>query len=384
MGSLNAPHTLRSDIDKGLMSYFDQPSGSAAVPTMEQSATRDEVKMSILHGARGIDDYYAHATEPPAPKQSLGIVQQICNYWYHGRCFSREGCKFVHCLDPSLQLAKGQAVKHKKPCGLERCRYKNGTPPHKIDSARADSVTGVNAIGLPGRSQHSPTKETLQGQKRKYFDFHADDARRWGTTKAGEIDYDGRDDYAHAIPSQTHNQASLATPTEPQPTISNSYVESLLRTLQYNTGSAVRSPVSSTRRDSVIDVPDDVVQSNIDRPRKKSKRVKATAANETCFFWYHDSCGRARTSACPYLHQLTDPPTMVQPPPGYVHRTPCVREWCPGDAGGAQTSRRNDRGREGLGANASRAEHNGGNGNDNDKHEDDNQDWFLTGFDEPE
>lgn len=32
------------------------------------------------------------------------------------------------------------------------------------------------------------------------------------------------------------------------------------------------------------------------------------------------------------LHAETDPPTMVEPPPGYVHRQPCTLEWCPGDA----------------------------------------------------
>lgn len=33
-----------------------------------------------------------------------------------------------------------------------------------------------------------------------------------------------------------------------------------------------------------------------------------------------------------YRHELTDPPTMVQPPPGYVHRNGgCGLPWCPGD-----------------------------------------------------
>jgi len=30
-------------------------------------------------------------------------------------------------------------------------------------------------------------------------------------------------------------------------------------------------------------------------------------------------------------HALFDPPTMVEPPPGYVHCQPCTLEWCPGD-----------------------------------------------------
>lgn len=58
-------------------------------------------------------------------------------------------------------------------------------------------------------------------------------------------------------------------------------------------------------------------------------------ANETCFFWYHGHCAGSkeprRNFQCDHLHALTDPPTMVQPPPNYIHRTVCSLEWCPGD-----------------------------------------------------
>lgn len=31
------------------------------------------------------------------------------------------------------------------------------------------------------------------------------------------------------------------------------------------------------------------------------------------------------------MHALTDPPSFVQPPPGYIHEKECFRAWCPGD-----------------------------------------------------
>lgn len=59
-------------------------------------------------------------------------------------------------------------------------------------------------------------------------------------------------------------------------------------------------------------------------------------ADSTCFFWYHGNCARSldprSKNGCVFRHALTDPPSMVQPPPGYVHRAPCGRDWCPGDA----------------------------------------------------
>lgn len=47
--------------------------------------------------------------------------------------------------------------------------------------------------------------------------------------------------------------------------------------------------------------------------------------NETCFFWYHDNCNRIN---CPYKHALTDPPSVVHPPPNYQHPRSCGLEWC--------------------------------------------------------
>lgn len=77
-----------------------------------------------------------------------------------------------------------------------------------------------------------------------------------------------------------------------------------------------------------------------DEPQRAAKRVKVsyedlTTADDqysdeqgTCFFWYHGNC--SRKGMCTYPHGLTDPPSMVQPPPGFTHPGPCGLEWCPG------------------------------------------------------
>ena len=59
-------------------------------------------------------------------------------------------------------------------------------------------------------------------------------------------------------------------------------------------------------------------------------------ANRPCFFWYHGACNRTydarHQSGCHMKHELDDPRSMIQPPPGYGHRKPCGLEWCRGDA----------------------------------------------------
>jgi hypothetical protein len=73
-------------------------------------------------------------------------------------------------------------------------------------------------------------------------------------------------------------------------------------------------------------------------------------------------------------HELRDPPKMVKPPPGYVHREPCEREWCPGDAK-AET--------EGDDCTKRYFESNEVESEDSSDDEDgQGQDWYLTGFDE--
>jgi hypothetical protein len=59
--------------------------------------------------------------------------------------------------------------------------------------------------------------------------------------------------------------------------------------------------------------------------------------HQTCFAWYHDQCpysGKAgkKGKKCAELHALTDPPSFVIAPEGYVHEGGvCGRDWCGGD-----------------------------------------------------
>lgn len=58
----------------------------------------------------------------------------------------------------------------------------------------------------------------------------------------------------------------------------------------------------------------------------------SSTSQTTCFFWYHGTCARGKDRrGCPMRHALSDPPTMVKPPPGFVHPKACELEWCPGD-----------------------------------------------------
>ncbi|KAF2173057.1 hypothetical protein M409DRAFT_49555 [Zasmidium cellare ATCC 36951] len=440
MGSLSPSHMPLTDIDKGPMSCLDQPSASTSQPNMEKQATRDEVKMHILRDTKGIEEHYAHATEPPIGTKSLGTAPYICNHWYHGRCKLGEDCKFVHRLEPSLKLARN-LVKHRKPCGLDRCRFKNEVPLQKKKKhGRQDSVTGANTVGLlngsqpaittpsdlqdrpsifssgfPGvqNGQHKTVVEQTQGQKRKFVDFHYDDARQWDSSRANEIDYDGHRGSETSHPTGPGVQESLrastnlqAPPEMPLAQAIEQIIGSLKQARAIETGREASVHTSASPAYANTTTPTSQGHANtamqaspeddVTPPRKKSKRVKATAANETCFFWYHGHCSRSKDArrgfACPFLHELTDRPTMVQPPPGYVHRGPCMREWCPGDARGALKSNRYERGgNEGVKADASRGE----TGKEDDQHEDDDDDdddrdkesqeeWFLTGFEEPE
>ncbi|RMX92483.1 hypothetical protein D0867_14575 [Hortaea werneckii] len=71
-------------------------------------------------------------------------------------------------------------------------------------------------------------------------------------------------------------------------------------------------------------------QTGIEYDEHEHERVPPSEG-VTCFFWYHGHCSRAATRGCDYPHCLTDPPSMVQPPPGYVHTRLCILPWCPGD-----------------------------------------------------
>lgn len=57
------------------------------------------------------------------------------------------------------------------------------------------------------------------------------------------------------------------------------------------------------------------------------KRKKNYAKKKTCFLWYHELCKHyvdaSQHGGCAHRHTLCDPPSMVQPPAGFVHAEPC-------------------------------------------------------------
>jgi hypothetical protein len=65
-------------------------------------------------------------------------------------------------------------------------------------------------------------------------------------------------------------------------------------------------------------------------PPSLSHTNKSPAA-KTCFAWYHNTCPK-RGKKCKDLHALTQPPSFVVTPVGYVHEEGvCGRDWCSGD-----------------------------------------------------
>lgn len=75
---------------------------------------------------------------------------------------------------------------------------------------------------------------------------------------------------------------------------------------------------------------------------------------------------------CSFRHALTDPPSMVKPPPGYIHQKPCDLELCPGDA----SEDNGDCEKRYFEGNTKKLEW------QRTKMGDHEQDWYLSGFDD--
>ena len=162
-------------------------------------------------------------------------------------------------------------------------------------------------------------------------------------------------------------------------------------------------PLSKERSDAIVDVKCDDqkrkrhVRHRDDPASSSSKRQKidyderlqtadSDSLGETaCFFWYHGRCARSLDTRanyhCAFKHALTDSPSMVQPPPGYVHSEPCGLPWCPGDARNTvKTSERYwENGSRQL--RALREENAPHRGSDGDGEDGAKEDWLLSGFD---
>jgi hypothetical protein len=95
--------------------------------------------------------------------------------------------------------------------------------------------------------------------------------------------------------------------------------------------------------DTVSDIPSDSshflpIFSHTTTPLNYSSHTKPSQSKpsqitpqQTCFLWYHNSCPK-KGKKCTELHALTNPPSYVVTPEGYVHvEGVCGQDWCAGD-----------------------------------------------------
>jgi hypothetical protein len=90
--------------------------------------------------------------------------------------------------------------------------------------------------------------------------------------------------------------------------------------------------------DTVSDIPSDSshflpIFSHTTPPLKYSSHTKPSqiTPQQTCFLWYHNSCPK-KGKKCADLHALTQPPSYVVAPEGFIHvEGVCGQDWCAGD-----------------------------------------------------
>lgn len=229
------------------------------------------------------------------------VLKTICHCWYHrGMCsqdpaspnYSGSGkiCRYLHQIDDGMADFKVSRVArhmHKHPCGLERCPQNDGMP-----SIR-------RALQAPASADDASLRSPIKGSTRR---------RKRGFNKDGKGD------------NKTFTQLSNTAPTQqaykrPSPTVP---------AMTARTKSSKKKANKKRKREQS----DSLVALSLAAPSKPPSC--RGAANETCFFWYHGMCQRG--TQCNLLHALAEPPTLVQPPPGFVHfHGPCGLRLCPGD-----------------------------------------------------
>ncbi|KAF1345467.1 hypothetical protein BDV97DRAFT_424661 [Delphinella strobiligena] len=237
----------------------------------------------------------------------------ICSFFFHfGSCRrdpksstydgSAEICKFVHSLGIGTETLKVQKIPkrwHKEPCGLDRCPQSGGT--------RKGSKLAKKAVHGYDGAQSEP----------------------------GNVDL-----VTQPIPEDVI-RAQVATPltvrvssgqfNEPQTTKANSAAHlKASEVIEQGNGLLYGNKNEARKRKRMDEIRGQAVTLATTRAMPKTLSTKAKRhAGEICFFWYHGSCRRGRQ--CRMLHKMTNPPSFVQLPPGYVHYVPCGLEWCPGD-----------------------------------------------------
>lgn len=248
---------------------------------------------------RGRRDSFGSASKADAPAAiatNQNAPKTVCHYWYHHGMCSRDpaspnytnsgkACRFLHQINDGMAdftVQRVPAYMHKQPCGLERCSQRAGRPWVE----RPTTVPAPQAVS----SSNPGMRGVANTRKRRH---------------------------------QEIGQAGNKTPTQPS---------SMAATQQAHRNGRPTNPDLS--------LPTKSSRKNANKKRKIEQAraptgpskppARRAAVNETCFFWYHRTCQRG--IQCNMLHALTNPPTLVQPPPGFVHfRGPCELKLCPGD-----------------------------------------------------
>jgi len=258
---------------------------TATFVMMQQAISSDAVASlaTALHSEHDFGNTsVSNECLPPVDHAQKAPSTKLCFIWYHtGHCDRNperptkpgKSCRHLHSLKASeqnIKLSHWPKFLHRRPCGLPLCPLKDVT------------------------WQKTQPKDT-KAEK--------------GTCLAGSSAGSARASQKRILDEVTTSTVAKRLRTDQAPAA---------KVRQY--GKCRDDPLKNSAR-----------QTDIEYDEYEGERL-SPSEGVTCFFWYHGHCGRAADRGCDYLHRLTDPPSMVQPPPGYVHAKPCILPWCPGDS----------------------------------------------------
>lgn len=348
-------------------------SGLAAYPDLLASILRSGNLPTKVQ-----DEKHHEATEtrPFTPSGARKASNKLCFWYYHtGDCTSDplslnynggRVCSDLHALNggQELRLHQGPWQWHKRfgNCGLELCRFSSNfkyRKDYQTKLARGpNAVEGEARAAIPGSAaaiedQEGNIKDTTlvptspragrhgKGQRLQLqqYQCHATATtplplKRKASVLSSMATTDPTSSVKKARTSGVLTQSlitsseytPISTPTQPSRSPKNSAKPTAKpgKATQKAKGEALATA-------KPLEIITYTLPSGSHRGIPRSSHRKAFDA--TCFAWYHGKCPH-RGSECRYLHALTQPPSFVQPPRGFVHAAEgvkCTRDWCPGD-----------------------------------------------------
>ena len=320
---------------------------------------------------------------------------KICFVWYHGKVCDRDPanpkkpgklCPYLHALnvgEQNIEISSfppgiGRYLHKGGPRGLELCSWRDKILWSKGFKEKQEKPLVSKAQTADKDSQEMLSSATVRDahetNKRKACVRHRDDPASLAA-KRQKIDYDEQPEYPHSSQKleetcffwyhgrcsrslgprnnyrcdYKHELTNPPTMVRPPP----EYVHYAPCGLEWCPGDggkptkAVKERIKSGSGSSCGPAKDrsignrrversDLEQGASVAGDKHEASSNGQNAHQPCFFWYHGTCRRIQDARhnfkCTHKHELDNPPTMVQPPPGFVHKEPCALEWCPGDA----------------------------------------------------